>query len=408
MKRLTPWLFIPVVLLCGCQTAPIESVPKPLAVKVATVRLSTINEILELNGIVNPLPNSSARMSATNAGVLTYVGPKIGDRVAAGEVVARTQRAVQSAQVGQAVAALELANANLEKAKVGARPEEILQARAALDVATANLGNAKATKHRLEQLYQEDIAPGQALDLAVSQEKVASAQQAAAIANLTLVKKGLRREDRMAASAQSSQARANVDLAKATLQLSELKSPIAGFVVERYLNIGDQAGPANSIMLIAELKTVMVQANLPVGYTRKIVVADQVQIVSPGSDITCSGTVMAVGMKVDPITNTIPIQIRVQNSALALKMGMVVRCRIVLSTHHNVTVIPKSCLIASAENPSSFVVNLIVGDKSQPEPVKTDITSGDLVEITAGLKPGQLVISDVGYALPDKTPVTFR
>jgi multidrug efflux pump subunit AcrA (membrane-fusion protein) len=408
MKQLMPMLIILSVLLQGCQAVQVDPTVKPLAVKVVAVKQDTLDEILELNGIVNPLPNSSARISATNAGVLTYVGPKVGDRVAVGELVARTQRGVQSAQVGQAVAALELANANLEKAKVGARPEEILQARAALDVASANLGNAKATKQRFEQLYKEDIAPGQALDLAVSQEKVASAQQAAAIANLTLVKKGLRREDRLAAAAQSSQARANVELARAALQLSELRSPIEGFVIERYLNIGDQTGPTNPIMLIAELNTVMVQANLPVGYNRRIEIEDRVQIVSPGLHRVCSGTVMAVGMKVDPVTNTIPIQIRVQNNGLALKMGMVVRCRIVLSTHRNVTVIPKNCLIASAEDPSSFVVNLIIDNHSEPAQVKTDIISGDVVEITSGLKPGQLVINDIGYELPDKTPVTFK
>jgi multidrug resistance efflux pump len=202
--------------------------------------------------------------------VLSFVGPAVGDWVQKDEVVARLQDSIQRAQVHQTQAAFGLAEANWSKAEHGARPQEIEQAKAALEVAKANALNAHQNRQRLQKLYEQEISAGRDYDLAISQERVAESQIRAAEAYLSMVLKGPRREDRAAAKAQADQAAGLLEQQRATLDLTQLKSPIKGVVAERYLDVGDQAGPATPVLLVVDPTDVYVQANLPVGYNERL------------------------------------------------------------------------------------------------------------------------------------------
>jgi multidrug efflux pump subunit AcrA (membrane-fusion protein) len=394
-------------LWAGCQsTAPVAA-PKPIGVHVATVSRMTLPDVLSLNGIVNPLPNQSAKVAAMVPGVLIRVGPQVGDWVHRNQEVAQLQQSIQDAQVQQAQAAYQMANANWLKAKTGSRPQEIAQAQASVQVANATLQNAQKNRIRMQKLLQDNIAAGKDVDLAISQERAALAQVQAAKASLSLFLKGPRREDRIAAKAQSNQAAAMLAQARANLNFTRITSPIDGIIAERYANIGDQAGPTTPIFLVVNPRVVLIQANMPVGYNAKVVVGQSVTILPPDQKQGVPGKVVSIGIKVDPVSSMVPVQISATNPKQILKIGMAVQASILLDEHRDTLIIPKACLISSSEKPDQYQVNRLVQGQSIPTLVKPGIMTQDQAEILSGLKAGDRVITDVGYELPEKTPVVI-
>ncbi len=346
-----------VILVTGCSISTNkDDSSKQLQVTVVKVEQKNLPDELELNGIVNPEPNQSTKVASVISGLLTWVEPKIGDWVQKNQLVARLENSVQTAQVEQA--------------------------KAALNSAEANLTNAQKVLDRTKKLQEEKIAAGKDVDLAISQEQ--------------------------SVTAQVSQATANLNQAKANLNFTQILSPIEGIVAERYLDVGDQASPSSPIFLIVNPKAVIVQANLPVSYNSHVSLGQQVNIFPPDVSQPLSGTVIAVGIKVDPISNTLPIQIKVSNAKNILKIGMVVKLKILTSLHKSVLVIPKECLISSSDNPNNLLVNKVENGISSPVLVKAGITSNDQVEIINGLEAGEQVIKDVGYVLPKGTKVKLK
>lgn len=401
-------LTISLLLLTGCQRQVTEKAASDaIVVHTAAARQQVVTDLVELSGSVVPEPNRSARVTSLIPGVLAYVGPSVGDWVKQGEVVARLQDSIQKAQLHQNHAAFTLAEANWSKAKHGSRPQEIEQAKAALEVARANATNAQQNKTRLQKLYEQEISAGRDYDLAVSQERVALSQLRAAEANLSMVQKGPRSEDREAAKAQADQAAGLLEQSQATFTLTQLRSPIKGVVAERYLDVGEQAGPTTPALLVVDPTIVNIQANLPVGYNQRLAPGQQVEIVLPDSTQTLTGHILKVGMKLDPITNTLPVRIEVANQELRLKFGMVVKARIAIDKHLAL-VIPQESLIGSADNPNREVVNLIRGTESHPVEVKTGIVDGSLVEIRTGLRLGDKVAININYELPAGTKVAVK
>jgi multidrug efflux pump subunit AcrA (membrane-fusion protein) len=403
-------LLISIACLAGCQKSQVtDPQSEVIVVQTEAAREQTVTEIVELSGSVLPEPNRSARITSLIPGVLDYVGPKVGDWVTTGEVVAHLQDSIQKAQLHQNHAAFSLAEANWSKAKNGARPQEIEQAKAALEVARANALNARQNNERMHKLFQEEISAGRDYDLAVSQERVAQSQLKSAEANLSMVLRGPRPEDKEAVKAQADQAQGMLEQSEATLTLTQLKSPINGVVAERYLDVGDQAGPATPALLVVDPTIVYVQANLPVGYNDRLAPGQAVDIILPQGtgQLTLVGHLLKVGMKLDPVTNSVPVQIEVPNAHLKLKFGMVVKARITIDKHPAL-VIPKASLIGSADDPHRQVVNQISGTSSKVTVVETGIVDGDLVEIKKGLRSGDRVAVDVNYELPDGTKVSVK
>ncbi len=354
MKLLSLILFILLLGLTGCNVFKDKAdSSKPVEVKTIKVEQVDLPEELELNGIVNPEPNQSTKVAPVLTGLLVWIEPKVGDVVQKNQVVARIQDSVQAAQVQQA--------------------------EAALNITKATLSNAQKNQNRISELYKEKIAAGKDVDLADSQEQ--------------------------SALAQVEQAQANLNQANANLRFTQILSPIQGIVAERYLNVGDQTSPTAPIFLIVNPKTVIIQANLPAVYHSHIVPGQEVSISPPGESEPLTGKVLNVGIKVDQISNTVPVQITVANTNGILKIGMVVKLKILLSLHKSVLVVPQECLIVSPEDPNKYFVNKVGNGVSSPVLVKIGVISHGKVEILDGLKIGEIIITDAAYELPSGTKV---
>jgi HlyD family secretion protein len=132
----------------------------------AAIEQKSLPITFSANGTVKP--ERTINVSPKTSGVLKELLVKEGDRVQAGQILARMDNSNFQGQLIQAQAQLAAAQANLDKLLAGNRPQEIAQAQAQLTAAQANLNKLLAGNR------PQEIAQAQA-QLAAAQ---ASLQQA--------------------------------------------------------------------------------------------------------------------------------------------------------------------------------------------------------------------------------------
>src|SRR5437016_10609888 len=96
--RIIVGLAIATTLLSGCNRAE-QPTETALAVQAVQAKTELLSNVIELTGTVGSEPNKSAHVTSVIQGVLDYVGPRVGDWVEKGQIVARLQDSVQAAQV---------------------------------------------------------------------------------------------------------------------------------------------------------------------------------------------------------------------------------------------------------------------------------------------------------------------
>lgn len=200
------------------------------------------------------------------AGRIKNMTVQEGDRVKKGQVLANLNTESLSIQAQQANAQLQVQQQTLNEQAAGNRPEEIAQAKAQVGSAKAQLENADKQYQRLAVLNNSSLGQAvskQEVDAAKSTMKTAEAALRESEANLQLLLKGVRKEDREAAKAQYDSTKASLDLIKYQIAQSELRSPVDGVVRARLQEVGDMTTSSKSVYTIAltDPKWVRVYAN---------------------------------------------------------------------------------------------------------------------------------------------------
>jgi cobalt-zinc-cadmium efflux system membrane fusion protein len=176
-------------------------------------------------------------------------------------------------------------------------------------------------------------------------------------------------------------------------------SPIAGRVIELSTSPGQyQNDPAQPIMIVADLSTVWISANVQEKDVRRVHPGDEAVATFaayPGEPFPCK--VLFVGDLLDPETRTVKVRISLPNGDGRLKPGMFA------------TVTFQSKSLAELVVPTSAVV--VRGDKSQvfveTAPwtfTRRDVELGDQMDgkvaIVRGLEPGTRIVVANAVLLP--------
>lgn len=188
------------------------------------------------------------------AGRIQSLSVQEGDRVQKGQVLAELNTDSLTIQAQQAQAQLQVQQQTLNEQAAGNRPEEITQAKAKVQSAQAQFENADKQYQRLAVLNNSSLGQAvskQEVDAAKSTMKTAEAALRESEANLQLLLKGVRKEDREAAKAQYDSTKASLDLIKYQIAQSELRSPVDGVVRARLQEVGDMTTSSKSVYTIA-------------------------------------------------------------------------------------------------------------------------------------------------------------
>lgn len=174
-----------------------------------------------------------------------------GDRVAAGQLLAKLFTDRLDAQVAAAEARVQAQQALVDELKNGARAEELAQARAALAAAEVRATNAEQLLARVDATAERGASSRQALDDARAALAVARAERDAQHEALALLVAGPRQEEKDRAAATLDALRAELQLLRRQLADCELHSPSAGVIQTRILEVGEMAAPERPVFTLA-------------------------------------------------------------------------------------------------------------------------------------------------------------
>jgi len=174
-----------------------------------------------------------------------------GDRVEAGQALARLDAQPYEDSVRAAEAQVASQEANLAKLEAGPREAEIAQARAVLAERNYDLANAEQAFDRARQLRPSGAISQAALDQAQAAKDMASARVESAREALRLLEEGSREEDIAAALASLQAAQANLATAKTSLKDTELHAPAAGVILSRVREAGAIVAPSDVVYVLS-------------------------------------------------------------------------------------------------------------------------------------------------------------
>jgi len=326
-------------------------------VTVTKVERASISSVLAVSGTINARPNQDVRVSSLVAGRIAHM------YVAEGDAVKKDQ----------------------PLAKIDDKPyhDQLQQSEAAVQQAHAQFENARLTREREENLFNRGITARKDLEDARTQEKVGEAAVR--------------------------QTEAALSLARLQLSRTEVMSPLDGMVVKRLLSAGEAVDgtAAQPIFQVANLSSVELFGNVPAEYLGRIRVGQKMEMGTetlPGAKL--EGHVVAVSPAVDPATNMGLVRIELANPAGRLRYGMYLAAQVPIETHVDVLVVPRKAVYRDEEGKT--LVYKVKGDTVAAIPVTRGIETPERVEVTGELQPGDTVVLDGGYGLPDGADIKVR
>jgi len=329
----------------------------PVAVTTTTVTRADVSRTLLINGPVAAVPNRDVKVSSLVPGRVAELKVAEGDRVTAGQLIAKIDDHAMRDQVAQAEATVQQANSNLE--------------------------NAKQNFVRNQDLFQRGISARKEMEDARNEQNQAEAALKTA----------------------------NAQLSTAQLQLTrtDIRTPINGTVVKRSVSGGEQVDgtPATPIVEVAELSEVELAANVPAASMAWLKQGQTVALKTDAlPDKAFAGHIAAISQAVDPSSNAGLVRVRIPNGDGALRLGMFLGAQIPIETHKNVLTVPVQSIYRDEEGKSR--VFQVQGDTAIVHEVTLGIETATRDEIIDGVEEGQTIILSGGYGLEDKAKITVQ
>jgi multidrug resistance efflux pump len=186
-----------------------------------------------------------------------------GDRVTAGQVLARLQTNRLEAQIRETEAKIAAQQEVVKRLETGTRPQEIEQARAEVAAAQARVKNAMKNYRRIKETSGSGATSQQALDNTRAQLDVDQAQLKVKEKALNLALEGPRKEDIAAAKNNLETLKASLSLLQIRLSDMSLTSPASGVIQNRILEPGEMASPNRPVVTLALTDPKWVRAYVP-------------------------------------------------------------------------------------------------------------------------------------------------
>jgi RND family efflux transporter MFP subunit len=350
----TGWLMV-VAGALACRHAPEaedDDKPAPAQVTCRPAAAATIDDLVDVTGVIAPPPKLDAVVSSPVPGRVALVAVEEGDRVVAGTLLAM-----------------------VEDPALGAGS---LEARAGVESATAQRAAADQEVARQERLVASGIGARKDLDDARAKATAANADVAAASAR--------------------------AGLAGAQLARREIRAPRAGVVLHVQRRVGESVDgtTATPIAEVADLSVLELHAQAPPAALRPLRDGMHATVTVLGSDAPVAATVVRVAPAVDPTTLLGLVRIALA-SAEGIPVGTSATARISIGQRPGVRV-PASALRRSLVGEDEVVV--CEGGTAHVRKVAIGSRGDQGVEIKDGLKAGEQVVVDHVLGLQDEQPLT--
>lgn len=187
--------------------------------------------------------------------------------------------------------------------------------------------------------------------------------------------------------------RATVDLRRRQLADTKLFAPFAGIVGTRFVSPGQVINRNTTLTWIVDADPVKLEVGVPERFLSQVRTGQNLTMtVATFPKESFKGQVYFIAPLVDPATRTAMVKAVVPNADGRLKPGMFVNFELTLQVRERGIVIPESALILNGERTMVMVVD--TNQTAQPRPVRVGMRLPGAVEITQGLKDGEMVITE--------------
>ncbi len=346
------------------------------------------------------MPTSRIELGSLALAKVALLAAREGDAVRAGQLLVGLEDVEARAQLAQARARVQEAAARLDQVRgVGSRT-----ASEALRQSQVRVAQAERDLDRARRLFDAGSSSEAQLDeaekaaaLARSEAEAASAQAA------SLADAGA---DQRLAAAALRQAQAAEAVARARLDDTQIRAPVAGRVLLRDVDAGDVVPAGKTLLVLAAdgetLLTVQPdERNL--AFLREGQEAEAAADAFPGR--TFRARVTYVAPAVDPARGTVEVRLRVADPPPFLRPDMTVSVNVEVGRSESALVVPSDAVRDAATDP--WVLRVSRG-RAQRRAVRLGFRGDGLVEVLEGLAQGDAVVPAAAGVVGEGTRVRVR
>lgn len=361
---------LPVAAQEATSEAPVA--PAPPAITVTEVAPVALRDRVIASGLVSAVEEVQVQPLIEGQPIDELLAD-VGDRVAAGQVLARLSTSTLELQRSQLVA---------NRAAVEA---QVAQAEATLIDARATAADAARQAERNRQLAEDGTVPQ-------AQADTASAAAESAAARVRAAEQGV-----VAAQAQIGVIDAQVASLDLQVSRAEVAAPVGGLVVGRNAQVGAVASAAGQpLFTIVRDGAMELSVDVSEGDLMRLRPGQAATLRASESAAPLRGTVRLVEPSIDPATRLGTARITIEDPTQVVT-GMFLQAEILVREARELAV-PAS---AVASDPSGAAVMRVEDGVVRRVPVATGIRDGDLVGVDEGLGAGDLVVTRAGAFVRD-------
>jgi multidrug efflux pump subunit AcrA (membrane-fusion protein) len=351
-----------------------EGVP----VTVGRVQRVQERETISVSGTVST-PNSPANVSFLVSGKVVFVGPREGEFVKQGQVLARIDPTDFNLSIKGAAAQAASAQAAMEKALHSARPELLEQARIGFE-------RAEDEYRRMKMLFDsKSLAPNDYQKYKAAYEHAKQDYEQA--------KAGGQREDKDQARGAYNQASAYLEVVRKALSDATLCAPISGYIAKRSVEPGDTASPGRTVFEIVQMDPVEVNVGVPETDVHLVKIGQKADITVPAlPGKTFQGTVRVINVSADPSTRTYMTRVIVANPEHSLRVGMVAEATIRGDQTVSMATLPGDAVVRDAQGATQVYVYYPDQKRVYAKRVEIGAAVNRNVEIKSGLSGNELIV----------------
>ena len=174
--------------------------------------------------------------------------------------------------------------------------------------------------------------------------------------------------------------------ARSMLAYTTITAPFAGVITAKRVNAGDLATPGTVLFEMEDNRRLQVRTALPESLIARVRMGDQLSVQIPAAGVEVAAAVAEIGPAADPGSRSSAITLDLPQRA-DLRSGQFARVR-VPGAAAMALLVPESAVVPSGQMDRVFVID---GDTARLRLVRTGQRRDGLIEILAGLDPGELV-----------------
>ena len=329
----------------------------------------------------------------------------LGDNVVRGTLLLKIdspQVAEQHGKLHEAETRVKLAKLAIKRVKESASRVNVLKAKASLDEAEATLRRTKLLisegitakkdlvaaqseydRARADYNFQKDISLNREVAEAQAEFSTATTEADHLVDGLRAIDAHLPKEG---------------ETNNHDISTIELRSPIAGTVIERFVNQGSGFDQGKPLLTIANTSTLWVMANVPEKQMTHVRVGSAARIVIDEKTVT--GTVSYIDPRLNEDTRTARVRIEIANPGNKLKAGNFAQAEFQEPAEAASVYVPSSA-VQTVEGGKVVFVKLGDGQFAVRK-ITAGATVSDMVSVLSGLKTGEVIAADGSFILKSK------